>query len=139
MNVGSSLIPKDVTATRLVKDLLQDYDPRLLPVRKFGENVSIAVNIALRQLMRLVCTLYIIPSFTLCLYLLISPRQHWSLFDSIMKNKDCVYFTSESSCSFSSLEAFHAGGIIMSFFLFCFLTRRMKRTRLFLWIYGCVW
>lgn len=60
MNVGSSLSPEDVPTTRLVKDLLQDYDPRLLPVRKFGENVSIAVNIALRQLMRLVCTLYII-------------------------------------------------------------------------------
>lgn len=38
----------------LVRDLLQDYDPRLLPVETFGDNVSIAVNIALRQLMKLV-------------------------------------------------------------------------------------
>lgn len=40
--------------TQLVRDLLQDYDPRLLPVENFGDNVSIAVNIALRQLMKLV-------------------------------------------------------------------------------------
>ena len=40
--------------TQLVRDLLQDYDPRLLPLEKFGDNVSIAVNIALRQLMKLV-------------------------------------------------------------------------------------
>lgn len=94
MNVGSSLSPKDVTATRLVKDLLQDYDPHLLPVRKFGENVSIAVNIALRQLMKLVCTSYIITIiyFMSIQYLFISPRQHLSLFDSIMKNKDCIFY-----------------------------------------------
>ena len=40
--------------TQLVHNLLQDYDPRLLPVENFGDNVSIAVNIALRQLMKLV-------------------------------------------------------------------------------------
>lgn len=40
--------------TQLVRDLLQDYDPRLLPMENFGDNVSIAVNIALRQLMKLV-------------------------------------------------------------------------------------
>nr|XP_022333676.1 neuronal acetylcholine receptor subunit alpha-7-like [Crassostrea virginica] len=39
--------------TQLVRDLLQDYDPRLLPMENFGDNVSIAVNIALRQLMKL--------------------------------------------------------------------------------------
>ncbi|XP_048736461.1 neuronal acetylcholine receptor subunit alpha-7-like [Ostrea edulis] len=40
-------------STRLVKTLLENYDPRIHPVRNAGENVSIAVNIGLRQLMEL--------------------------------------------------------------------------------------
>ncbi|XP_061164478.1 neuronal acetylcholine receptor subunit alpha-7-like [Saccostrea echinata] len=38
---------------KLVNDLLKNYDPRVLPVTTPKENVSIAVNIALRQLMKL--------------------------------------------------------------------------------------
>uniref|UniRef100_K1QIW7 Neuronal acetylcholine receptor subunit alpha-7 n=1 Tax=Magallana gigas TaxID=29159 RepID=K1QIW7_MAGGI len=81
MNVGSSLSPEDVPTTRLVKDLLQDYDPRLLPVRKFGENVSIAVNIALRQLMRLDEKNQIISLNIWMRLWWKDPRLHWNASD----------------------------------------------------------